>query len=573
MKRLVLFLTAALALHIAVYSQVLDIRQADSLFRVNKEIYFRFQLTDREFLNEISEMISVDKVSGDTVYAYANKAEYEKFSRYGYGISLLMPPGSMFSDDELMKPNGDNNYSGPSQWNFYPTYQQYVDTMQYFAAAYPSICKLDTIGLTNMGRLLLAVKISKDVNEEGAKPQFLYTSSIHGDETAGYVGMLHLIEYILTNYSGSSRIRNLVDSVEIYINPLGNPDGTYHGGNNSVNGATRGNANGIDMNRNYPDPAAGPHPDGNPWQTETIAFMNYADSLDFSMSANFHGGSEVVNYPWDTWSRLTADDSWWKFVSREYADTVHAYGPAGYFTFQQNGITNGYAWYRITGGRQDYMNYYHYCREVTIELSNTKLLPASQLLNWWNYNYHSYLNYIEQVKYGIQGIVTDTATGLPLMAKVTITGHDIDNSFVYSRASNGFYTRLLDQGNWDLTFSRMGYYSKTIQNVPVSRFAQTRLDVQLKPLWYGTSERNQSELTVYPVPASSLLHFIFPENDTRYWKIQVFNAMGQMVRTFSLGSEGDLVGTLDVSGFSEGLYTVVMSGDHGIFRRPILVKR
>ena len=61
-----------------------------------------------------------------------------------------------------------------------------------------------------------------------------------------------------------------------------------------------------------------------------------------------------------------------------------------------NGITNGYAWYEVNGGRQDYMNYFRHCREVTIEISNTKLLPASQLVAHWNYNYRSLLNYIDQ---------------------------------------------------------------------------------------------------------------------------------------------------------------------------------
>ena len=70
------------------------------------------------------------------------------------------------------------------------------------------------------------------------------------------------------------------------------------------------------------------------------------------------------------------------------------------------------------------MNYFQHCREVTIELSNTKLLPASQLESHWNYNYRSFLNYIEQANYGITGTVTDSLTGEPLKAKVFIQNHD-----------------------------------------------------------------------------------------------------------------------------------------------------
>jgi len=43
-------------------------------------------------------------------------------------------------------------------WNFYPTYQQYLDFMSGFASAYPAICKLDTIGTTVQGRLFISGK-------------------------------------------------------------------------------------------------------------------------------------------------------------------------------------------------------------------------------------------------------------------------------------------------------------------------------------------------------------------------------------------------------------------------------
>jgi len=225
-----------------------------------------------------------------------------------------------------------------------------VSFMTGFASAYPDLCRLDTVGTTIQGRLILVVRISKNVNTEEAEPQFLYTSSIHGDETAGYVMMLHLADYLLSNYGIDSNVTRMVNSTEIFINPLANPDGTYHGGNNTVSGAIRYNANYIDLNRNFPDPKVGQHPDGNAWQPETIEWMDYATKNHFTMSINFHGGEEVFNYPWDTWSKLTADDNWWQLVAREYADTVHQYAPAGYFTDLVNGVTNGYAWYEVNGG-------------------------------------------------------------------------------------------------------------------------------------------------------------------------------------------------------------------------------
>ncbi len=65
--------------------------------------------------------------------------------------------------------------------------------------------------------------------------------------------MLHLADYLLKNYSLSGRVKNLVDNLDIWINPLANPDGTYNHGD-TINLPTRYNANGYDLNRNFPDP-------------------------------------------------------------------------------------------------------------------------------------------------------------------------------------------------------------------------------------------------------------------------------------------------------------------------------
>jgi PKD repeat protein len=349
----------------------------------------------------------------------------------------------------------------------------------------------------------LAAKISDNINTDEDEPEFLYVSSLHGDETTGYPSMLHLIDYLLSNYGSNQRVTNMVNNMEIYINPLANPDGTYHGGNASVNGATRYNGNNVDLNRNFPDPQNGPHPDGESWQPETVASMNFASTHHINMSANFHGGAEVVNYPWDTWPRLHADNSWCYYISREYADTVHANSPTGYMIFMNNGITNGYAWYEVDGGHQDYMTYFHHDRECTIELSDTKLIPANQLLSYWNYNYRSFLNYMEQSLYGVRGIVTDSVTGEPLQAKVLIIGHDIDSSHVYANLPVGDYHRLIKAGEYVFTFSAPGYQTKTISNVTVSDKNTTWLNVQL----YDGSVIPDFTADVTSVPVGGTVHF------------------------------------------------------------------
>ncbi len=443
------------------------------------EYYFQFRVSDHSELEKLTRIISIDNVKDGLVTAYANDREMSDFTSLGYEFDILPHPGS------LITPRMSGDRFDIAAWDTYPTYSGYVSMMEDFANNYPAICQLDTIGTSVQGRLLLYVKISDNVGVEENEPEVMFTATMHGDETAGYVLMLRLIDSLLVGYTAAEAgAVDMVENYEIWINPNANPDGTYYGGNSSVSGSRRYNANGVDLNRNFPDPDNGDHPDGNSWQVETIAMMDFADAHNFIISANHHGGAEVVNYPWDTWSRLHPDDAWYQDVCHLYTDTVHANSPSSYMDGFDDGITNGYAWYPIAGGRQDYMNYWHGCREVTIELSNVKLLSASLLPAHWEYNKRSFFDWFRQAAYGVRGLVTDSISGLPLAAIIEVVGHDLaqDSSVVYTDPDVGDYHRMIESGTYSITYSAVGYVSKTISGISVSDYSTTVVDVQLAPL-------------------------------------------------------------------------------------------
>jgi len=89
---------------------------------------------------------------------------------------------------------------------------------------------------------------------------------------------------------------------------------------------------------------------------------------------------------------------------------------------------------------------------------------------------------MQQSLYGLRGIVTDSCTGHPIEAQVFITGHDYDNSHVYSRLPVGNYHRPLIAGNYAVTYSAPGYTSKTISNITISNNTTTIKDVSLAPV-------------------------------------------------------------------------------------------
>lgn len=470
MKRIFIFLLVAV-FSLNVYAQEKDLR---SMMKERNEFYFSFEIDDLQDLAKIAKVISIDNVDGNKVTAYANNKQYERFLTLGMETTLLTPP-SMLENHKMF----DGRTRAEYDWDEYPTYEAYEAMMEEFAATYPEKCTLIELGTLNSGRKILLARIN-DGNPDG-KPKFLYGSTIHGDETTGFIMMLRLIDLLLTQ-PDLPEVKNVLDNIDLFVCPNANPDGTYHGGNNTVNGATRYNAYGVDMNRNYPDPVDGAHPDGENYAMETEWFMDFAEEYQFTMAAHYHGGAEVMNYPWDNNYERHADDAWWQMVSREYADLCQDAAQSTdpyYMTDEENGITNGADWYTIGGGRQDYMNYYRQCREVTIECSTTKCPSASQLPTFWEYNYNSIFAYMNQVLCGIQGTVKDAATKEPLKATIEILNHDQDYSIVESQLPMGNFHRPINAGTYTIEIKANGYLPIQ-KTVTVVDGEATILDVELE---------------------------------------------------------------------------------------------
>lgn len=571
MKKLVLkfvfILLSLLALDFASYCQ--DITKEtiiNQLYDREGEQYFFFYSANRETIRELSRIISIDKVEeSGKVFAYANKKEFSRFLDFGISYNILPHPGYF---EGFLNMKSHVNTREIVEWDFYPTYDAYIDMMYQFAADYPSLCQVISIGTSVQGRELLVAKISDNVGLKENEPQFLYTSSIHGDETTGYVLMLRLIDYLLSNYGTDPKVTGLVNNIEIWINPLANPDGTYHGGNNSVNGAYRYNANWVDLNRNYPDPEDGPHPDGEEWQTETLRFMEMAENNHFTSSANIHGGTVVCNYPWDTWQKLTADDDWWQYVCHEYADTVQENSPSWYMTGYNDGITNGWQWYEVAGGRQDYMTYFHQGREFTLEISNTKLLQPDSLPFYWQFNYLSLLNYMEQCTYGLRGTVKDSVSGWPIKAEIYAILHEKDSSWVYSSLPNGNYHRLLFEGNYTVRYSAPGYLTEVRTNVSVTNRQATILNIKLLPEGVGGIENNQVSnlIRVYPNPLhGDVMHV---ESDLRLDQIDIYNLAGERLHRLNTGNSSRAI---DLPDLGDGLYFIRFSTEKGPGVKKIVV--
>ncbi len=505
-------------------------------------------------LDTLSRLVSLDGKKGNEWSAYVNRKQFDDFLKLGLNYRLK-------ETDKTKSVSMASNISQMEYWNRYPTYGLYIDMMQNFQNRFPDLCHLDTIGLSENGRLLLCLRISDFSNSEIAKPRFFYSSSIHGDELTGMVTLLRLCDSLLTSFETNAEISDLLSSSIIYICPLANPDGAYAGGNNTVSNARRYNANYVDLNRNFPDPVYGNHSDGEQYQAETMAFMNYAKQERFDISVNLHDGAEVCNYPWDCWRsdvREHCDKDWFIEICNLFMEDVREESPSYYFTdVAYNGITNGGDWYVINGSRQDYHNFFLGCREITMEISSIKTPQASQLPYYWQYLGKGLIDFVSNSTKGIKGIVKDSLDGSVLDSiQIKIENIDENGLSVYSKP-DGSYFRALLPGTYQAIFSANGYEDKYVSfSVPANGTTEEIILMKKSDVSLSHDRFSSAENTIYPNPTDGLL---FIENGF-YSHFDIIDTKGVVWQKGHIESGKDAINT---SNLKSGTYIIRLYKKNG----------
>jgi len=373
--------------------------------------------------------IDIDRVSGLEAVAYVTDEEFADLRQSGLGVRAI-PNQARRAFVEMSRDPGREDYH---------TYEELTAELQQIAADYPDITHLESMGQSVEGRELWWMKISDNADVDEPEPEFKYSATMHGDEPIGTELCIYLIRDLVQLYGTDPTLTDLVDDLEIWICPLHNPDGNAAG--------TRYNAEGEDLNRNFPDPVDDPidEPVGRPLEVQR--YMVFQDEHNFVLGGNLHTGALVVNYPWDSMpGQYTPDDT----MVRNFALGYAIRNPPMYNSSSfENGVTIGWAWYVIHGGLQDWAYYWRNEINYTIEQSDVKWPPASQLDDYWDDNREAMIWLAQQSTIGVEGFVTDASDGTPI--KATISVEEIGKD-VTGEPQEGYYHRLLENGTYTLTY-------------------------------------------------------------------------------------------------------------------------
>ncbi|EAT36941.1 AAEL011016-PA [Aedes aegypti] len=372
-------------------------------------------------------------------------------------------------------------------------YHNHEDMTRYLRATtarYPNLTALYSIGKSVQGRELWVMVVSASPYEHMlGKPDVKYIGNIHGNEAVGRELLLHMIQYLITSYTTDPYIKWLLDNTRIHILPSLNPDGYAASKEGTCDGGQgRYNSRGFDLNRNFPDYFKQNNKRSQP---ETEAVKEWINKIQFVLSGSLHGGALVASYPYDNTPNamfnsyvsqpsLTPDDDVFKHLSLTYANN-HAKMSRGVACKSaspsfENGITNGAAWYPLTGGMQDYNYIWHGCMEVTLEVSCCKFPPAYELRKYWDDNQLSMIKFLAEAHRGVQGFVMDPNGGPIERAQLKIKGRDVG----FSTTKYGEFWRILMPGVYKLEVFADGFVPRDVDFMVVEQHP-TLLNVTMQP--------------------------------------------------------------------------------------------
>ncbi|WP_158606830.1 M14 family zinc carboxypeptidase [Paenibacillus ginsengarvi] len=255
------------------------------------------------------------------------------------------------------------------------TYPLMMQDLERLAAAYPDLIELQSIGQTVFGRDIRAVKLGK------GDAAILVDGAQHAREWMGTNLILYLIDRYAYAYEhdvnyGDYNVRDILDRCTIWFVPMVNPDGTalqqegleafpefWHANLLGMNGNSsnfkhwKANAQGVDINRQYPamwadirnSPGYPKFKNFKGWEpaqtAEAASMMKLTYEIDPEIAFSYHSSGRVLYWHFNTSSEHVNRD-------KRLANAISAMTGYGQVKPEKNPSGGGFTdWFIMQFGR------------------------------------------------------------------------------------------------------------------------------------------------------------------------------------------------------------------------------
>lgn len=408
------------------------------------------------------DVAGVDRKAG-TAAVVATARDLEKLGRLGFAYTVVETSHPLRSESKALA-----DYTDPQELS------AFMDQVQ---AAHPTIAKKVVLEDTLFeGQKQYAMKITKDVDQDHDRPAFLLDGQHHAREVMTAEITKDAIDYLTSRYGTDPQVTNWVDNIVIWVIPCINPDGSmYVFQHDNMWRKNRHPNCAVDINRNYvwswnecdgssglcgDETFRGASPGSEP---ETKGASGMMASLRPVFNLSYHSFGEYLLYPLgctdpnendaignvaQALNSILEDDSgatghydtgpsWSTIYVTDGSSDDEAYGQDGIYAFVIE--VNGESF------QPDYATW----RNITVQRQRTA----------WQFFLDRTLT-----TPSIQGHITDSVTGQPLQANVSVAEVTFTHGEAPRQAGpHGRYHWLTVPGRtYHVTYSMAGYVSQTL---------------------------------------------------------------------------------------------------------------
>jgi hypothetical protein len=356
-------------------------------------------------------------------------------------------------------------------------------------------------------RPIWAIRVSDNPEIDEDEPAVLFNGVQHAREPMGAFICAELLENLTKSYETSPAYRRLVDSLEIWLIPVVNPDGYEYIIDNRLHfpwwrknlrdndgdGVFDPLVDGVDLNRNY-DYNWGDGDESAPasWffhgsapfsEPEVRAVHDLAVRENILLGVDYHSYGESVLFPWGNYHPAPDQALIYDIADNCARRILREDGQGQYSVLPLNarvGQSSIWMYGELTAMHFIIETARHYFPPIdhVPRVARENLRGAEYLMS-------------RALSGGISGHVRDFDTRKPVAAQILIGG--LSAAYVQPRRSDGFFgrfDRLLLPGSYKVTIVANGYETAVFNDVKVRQDRSTVLEVFLHRRQIATSGAN-----------------------------------------------------------------------------------